>query len=66
MTDYKALELEYGIALLPKRDLVAVRGKGALLYDDQGREYLDFAAGIAVASLGHSHPKLGAVSRLRP
>ena len=40
MTDYKALEHDYGIALLPKRDLVAVRGQGALLYDDAGREYL--------------------------
>ena len=58
MSDYKALELQYGIPLLPKRDLVAVRGEGALLYDDQGREYLDFAAGIAVASLGHCHPRL--------
>ncbi len=58
MTDYKALEHDYGIALQAKRDLVAVRGKGACLYDESGREYLDFAAGIAVASLGHCHPKL--------
>lgn len=33
-----------------------VRGKGALLYDAHGREYLDFVAGIAVCSLGHCHP----------
>ena len=58
MTDYKALEHDYGIALQAKRDLVAVRGKGTCLYDESGREYLDFAAGIAVASLGHCHPKL--------
>ena len=58
MTDYKALEHDYGIALQAKRDLVAVRGKGACLYDEAGREYLDFAAGIAVASLGHCHPQL--------
>lgn len=58
MTDYRALELEFGLPLQPKRDLVAVRGKGALLYDENGGEYIDFAAGIAVASLGHSHPKL--------
>ena len=58
MTDYKALELEYGVPLQAKRDLVAVRGNGALLYDEQGREYIDCAAGIAVASLGHCHPKL--------
>ena len=58
MTDYRALELEFGLPLQPKRDLVAVRGEGALLYDENGEEYIDFAAGIAVASLGHSHPKL--------
>ena len=58
MTDYKTLEHDYGIALQAKRDLVAVRGKGACLYDEADREYLDFAAGIAVASLGHCHPKL--------
>jgi acetylornithine/LysW-gamma-L-lysine aminotransferase len=58
MSDYKALEHDYGIPLQAKRDLVAVRGKGACLYDEAGREYLDFAAGIGVASLGHCHPKL--------
>ena len=58
MIDYRALEQDYGLPLQPKRDLVAVRGQGALLYDENGEEYIDFAAGIAVASLGHSHPKL--------
>jgi acetylornithine/N-succinyldiaminopimelate aminotransferase len=33
-----------------------VRGRGCLVYDDQGREYLDMVAGIAVNLLGHSHP----------
>ncbi len=33
-----------------------VRGKGCLLWDADGREYLDFLAGIAVCSLGHCHP----------
>lgn len=33
-------------------------GKGARLYDAQGREYLDALAGIAVNGLGHAHPKL--------
>ncbi len=58
MTDYRKLELDYGLPLQPKRDIVAVRGKGALLYDENGQEYIDCAAGIAVASLGHAHPKL--------
>lgn len=33
-----------------------VRGDGTRLWDDQGREYLDFLAGIAVVSLGHANP----------
>ena len=33
-----------------------VRGEGARLWDVEGNEYLDFLAGIAVCSLGHSHP----------
>ncbi len=33
-----------------------VRGKGTRVWDDEGREYLDFVAGWAALSLGHSHP----------
>jgi 4-aminobutyrate aminotransferase/(S)-3-amino-2-methylpropionate transaminase len=33
-------------------------GKGALLYDVEGNEYIDFAGGIAVMNVGHSHPKV--------
>ena len=32
--------------------------KGALLYDVEGREYIDFAGGIGVMNVGHSHPKV--------
>src|SRR6202140_804438 len=35
-----------------------VRGRGCLLYDDSGREYLDLVAGIAVNLLGHAHPDI--------
>lgn len=35
-----------------------VRGRGSLLWDDQGREYLDLLSGLAVTSLGHSHPRV--------
>lgn len=34
------------------------RGEGAVLYDVDGKRYLDFIAGIAVNALGHAHPKL--------
>ncbi len=35
-----------------------VKGAGCRLWDDAGKEYLDFLAGIAVCSLGHSHPEV--------
>lgn len=35
----------------------AVRGEGVYLYDASGKRYLDFGSGIAVTSVGHSHPK---------
>src|SRR5204862_2276626 len=35
-----------------------VRGDGVRVWDTDGREYLDFGAGIAVTSLGHCHPKV--------
>ena len=37
---------------------VFVEGKGAHLYTEDGRRYLDFIAGIAVTALGHAHPAL--------
>ena len=37
-----------------------VRGEGHRLWDDDGREYLDFACGIAVTVLGHKHPRVNA------
>ena len=36
--------------------VVAARGEGALLFDEQDRRYLDFTAGIGVTSTGHAHP----------
>ena len=36
--------------------LTLVRGRGAQVWDDQGKQYLDFTSGIAVSALGHCHP----------
>jgi acetylornithine/N-succinyldiaminopimelate aminotransferase len=38
--------------------VVFERGEGVRMYDDKGKPYLDFIAGIAVNSLGHCHPAL--------
>ncbi len=39
-----------------KRPLTLVRGRGCRVWDERGREYLDFVGGIAVCALGHSSP----------
>ncbi len=41
-----------------RMDVAFERGEGAYLYAADGRRYLDFGAGIAVAALGHCHPHL--------
>ena len=41
-----------------RSDLAFVRGEGVWLFDKKGKMFLDLASGIAVNSLGHSHPKL--------
>ncbi|MDI3472876.1 MAG: acetylornithine/N-succinyldiaminopimelate aminotransferase [Thermotogaceae bacterium] len=38
--------------------VILEKGKGAKIWDISGKEYLDFASGIAVNTLGHSHPKI--------
>jgi acetylornithine/N-succinyldiaminopimelate aminotransferase len=40
----------------PPQPVTFVRGEGSYLWDDGGRQYLDFLSGLAVTSLGHSHP----------
>ena len=42
----------------PRCDVRPVRGEGCYLYGEDGTQYLDFAAGIAVNALGHGHPHL--------
>ena len=41
--------------------LVLERGKGAYVWDSQGRKYLDFTAGVAVNALGHADPEFANV-----
>jgi len=52
MTDYDS----YLLGNFAKPPLTLVRGRGLHVWDANGKEYLDFAAGIAVAGLGHCHP----------
>jgi len=44
----------------PPQPVTFVKGKGTELWDDHGTRYLDFLSGLAVTSLGHSHPEVAA------
>jgi len=39
------------------------RGEGCRIWDEDGKEYVDFGAGVAVCSLGHCHPAMTDVIR---
>jgi acetylornithine/LysW-gamma-L-lysine aminotransferase len=58
-----SLETRYDSGVYPKREVVIVRGEGALLWDEQGREYIDCVAGHGVAIVGHCHPAVVAAIR---
>ncbi|MBA7560397.1 MAG: acetylornithine/succinylornithine family transaminase [Dehalococcoidia bacterium] len=56
MTDWPVLESQYFMHVVERLPLTIVRGKGARVWDEDGKEYLDFVGGWAVNSLGHCHP----------
>ena len=53
-----ALEDEHLFQNYGKRKVVLVRGQGCHVYDDTGKEYLDFISGIGVNALGHAHSRV--------
>jgi len=53
-----SLGRDYYLPVYRPRELVLERGEGARVWDSQGRDYVDLAAGIAVCSLGHCDPDL--------
>lgn len=53
----------YMVNTYRRPSVVFTHGRGCRLYDSQGREYLDFLAGIAVNALGHAHPRIVRVIR---
>ncbi|QDW67059.1 acetylornithine transaminase [Luteimonas granuli] len=56
--DLLALGRDHYLPVYRQRELVLERGQGARVWDSEGREYIDFAAGIAVCGLGHNDPDL--------
>ncbi|UCG83694.1 MAG: aspartate aminotransferase family protein [Dehalococcoidia bacterium] len=62
MADWQELESKYYMRTFKRMPLTLVRGEGARVWDDRGKEYLDFTSGWGVNSLGHCHPAVvGAV-----
>ena len=63
LTELKKLEAEWAMATYKRAPVEFVRGEGAKLWDADGKEYLDFLAGISVCSVGHCHPAVVAAVR---
>jgi acetylornithine/N-succinyldiaminopimelate aminotransferase len=55
-----ALDAAFVMPTYARKPVMFVRGEGMRLYDDDGREYLDFVAGIGAVNLGHAHPAVTA------
>ena len=58
-TDYHwiaSLEERHGSGAYSQRPIALVRGQGALVWDSEGRQYIDCTSGQGVALLGHAHP----------
>lgn len=58
MTDWRALEKEYYLQVVNRQPIVLARGEGTRVWDDDGKEYLDFTSGWAVTNIGHANPVL--------
>jgi predicted acetylornithine/succinylornithine family transaminase len=58
LTELQELERQYAIPTYVRNPVEFVRGSGALLWDAEGNEYLDFLAGISVLNIGHCHPRV--------
>jgi len=61
--EIKNLSDKYVMGTYKRNPIALVKGKGAKVWDADGKEYLDLLAGIAVCSLGHSNPKVVAAIR---
>ncbi len=63
MTDWQKLESKYFMPTIKRMPITLVKGKGVRVWDDNGKDYLDFTAGWGVNSLGHCHPAVaGAIA----
>ena len=56
--DFMALQRAHELDVYPKRPVTIVRGQGARVWDDRGREYIDCVSGHGVSNLGHGPPRI--------
>ena len=68
LAELQELEARYAMPTYSRAPVEFVRGSGALLWDAEGKEYLDFFAGLSVHNAGHCHPQIVAARapRVRP
>ncbi|AIZ56221.1 glutamate-1-semialdehyde 2,1-aminomutase [Candidatus Methanoplasma termitum] len=57
LNEIKELNSKYLFQNYGRMDIALTHGKGAYLYDTEGKEYLDLVSGIAVNSIGYAHPE---------
>jgi acetylornithine/N-succinyldiaminopimelate aminotransferase len=58
IAELQALEARYAMPTYARAPVEFVRGDGARLWDSDGKEYLDFFAGLSVHNAGHCHPRI--------
>jgi len=58
LAELQALEARYAMPTYARAPVEFVRGLGAQLWDADGKEYLDFFAGLSVHNAGHCHPRI--------
>ena len=58
MSNWIDLENKYYMQVARRQPIVLVEGQGSYIWDEDGKEYIDFTAGWAVDTLGHCHPDL--------
>jgi predicted acetylornithine/succinylornithine family transaminase len=63
LAELQAIEQRYLMQTYRRAPVEFVRGEGTLLWDSEGKEYLDFLTGISVCSVGHCHPAVVAAVR---
>ncbi|MEF8983876.1 MAG: aspartate aminotransferase family protein [Bacteroidales bacterium] len=57
-TNYQELDQRYYLPTFNRFPVTLIKGKGSRVWDDNGKEYIDAMAGIAVNSAGHCHPHI--------